>query len=140
MSRKRVMYSWLKRNRARTCKAYIAVVCDNVDWSEVFSGNRVKKKIFRKEVVTKVVAAFPAMFGIVRDYYEINGRDLTIKDFENLLYGRFMNMLDFDKNKKKIFKTGEHPLKSDDEKLKKAYRIAKKMYKRNRSYNNRNGA
>jgi hypothetical protein len=111
---------------------YIAVVAEAVDWTPVLEGKKVKKKIFMAEVLPRVKRAFPTMFKSVRKYYAKRGREITEKEFDDILYGRFVNMFDFNPVNGKTERTGEHPAETDKEELRKAYHKACSMYRRQR--------
>ena len=130
MKKKRVMYNWVGNRQACTAKAFIAVCVDKSDASRILSGKISRRKFFNEEVFSKVSAQFPTLFRNIRNHYEEHGRELTEENFSLLLYGRFMNMFDFDKARKCVIKTSEHPLETDNKKLRKAYVRAKKMWRK----------
>lgn len=133
-SKKRVVYPWLKKSMSRTCKCYLAVVTDSLDWSDVFNGKMPRKKFFREEILPKVEKSFPAIFGAIRKHYRKNGRVIEHKEFVDILYGRFANMYAFDTDNKRLMRTGEHPEEAKDYKVTASYLEAKKIFEKNTSY------
>ena len=128
--RKRVVFSWIRDYQGRVCKAFIAVVADREDWEEVIAGNLSKKKFFDERILPRVLKTFPTMYRKVRKRYSDGGRSLTEDEFKVILYGRFSNMFDISKAKKRLLRSKEHPRNTGKEEMERAYRIARKIYKK----------
>lgn len=127
--RKRVMFPWVASPFGRIGKAFIAVAADNCNWSDVLDKSTSKHELFIKHIYPKFNRALPKFFKRIRKYYSERGRSLTKTEFEVICYNRLNNMFDISYAKSKVLKTMEHPLRSEKEEMKRAYRIAKKKYR-----------
>ena len=128
--KKRIPFPWIKHSKGRICKALVAAIADKTKWRPVFKREMTRKAMFEKRFMPLILKLMPEMFDIVKKHYIKKSRVLTHDDFAQILYSRFNNMYAFDMAKGKILRSLEHPIESGDKKLRKAYKIAKKMYRR----------
>jgi len=134
--KQRVNYNWLGHKQARVCKAFLAVCADHINWEIMFRKKKSVKKAFKDKILPRVQKTFPGLLSILQRAYTIKGRTLTIPDYHTLLYCRLAAMFLFDRKNKLIKKTVEHPLNTGNKKLRSAYFIARKLYKKCGIYNN----
>lgn len=117
-----------------TLKYYLAFKLDKIGFSKVIKGDVSMRQLFDKKVMPDVWAKFPLMLKVVRRYYEKRGRELSLRDYETLVFMRVQAMYDYRKGAKKIRKKSEHPDKSKTKSRKSAGRARILMKSKTKTY------
>jgi len=134
LRKKRVLFPWATSRQGRLYKSMIAVIGDNLNWKKIFKQGTSIKKVHETLVLPKLEKYFPSIFLSISKYYSKHGRSITRNDFITLTYLRFTNVFIISKSSKSVLPTREHPNKCKCDKMKKSYRLAKKLYKADTDY------
>jgi len=132
--KKRVLFPWVTSKQGRLYKSMIAVIGENLNWKKIFKQDTSIKKVHETIVLPELEKYFPSIYLSISKYYSKHGRSITRKDFTTITYLRLTNVFFISKHSKSIIPSREHPNKCKCDKMKRSYRLAKKLYKTDTNY------